>query len=463
VAAEDGFAETDLVVAVGGGGEEDRGGGVGGDVLIDGAVVHFVAVAEAFGVAAGVVGEAGDVVGEARGAALEDLVGFVAAADVDFVGLLEIPADTAMGAVDADGETAFPAGGDLGDSGVGVDVGGEAVRGVGELEEDAGEVFGIDRVGCHGGGVGGGEGFDFACGAETGFVEGFEGGEDARGFGSEDEGDGVDPMGADVADGAEFTAFAGEEAPVVVGFLEEPVLEEVALDVDDAAEVAALDHGAHLEDGWEEAAHVIDGEDAVGGGGGFDDFGGVAAVHAEGFFADDVFTGFEGGDGLLDVLIVRRGDVDDIDFRAGDEGFVVVVAEDVGDAPLGGGGGGAGGGTADGGDLDAEAIEGFDVDWADEAGADDTGAEVGEGGAHGGCVGGEGVGWKAKSCGDGGMMCVLAGLRGAGMNGGMMTTHDGRKDEDPDDDVQMVVKFCIPARSILSLVELVAGEAEAKR
>jgi hypothetical protein len=61
------------------------------------------------------------------------------------------------------------------------------------------------------------------------------------------------------------------------------------------------------------------------------------------------------------------------------------------------------------------------------------------------------------------MMCVLAGLRGAGMNGGMMTTHDGRKDEDPDDDVQMVVKFCIPARSILSLVELVAGEAEAKR
>ncbi len=190
-------------------------------------------------------------------------------------------------------------------------------------------------------------------------------------------------MGADVADGAELAAFAGEEAPVVVGFLEEPVLEEVALDVDDAAEVAALDHGAHLEDGGEEAAHVIDGEDPFGGGGCFDDLCGVAAVHAEGFFADDVFTGFEGGDGLFDVLIVRRGNVDDIDFRAGDEGFVVVVAEDVGDAPLGGSGGGAGGGTADGGDLDAETFEGFDVDWADEACADDTGAEVGEGGTHG--------------------------------------------------------------------------------
>jgi hypothetical protein len=60
-------------------------------------------------------------------------------------------------------------------------------------------------------------------------------------------------------------------------------------------------------------------------------------------------------------------------------------------------------------------------------------------------------------------MCVLAGGSGAGMIGGMMTTYYGRKDEDPNDDVQMVVKFCIPARSILSLVELVPAEAEGKR
>lgn len=181
-----------------------------------------------------------------------------------------------------------------------------------------------------------------------------------------------------------------------------------------------------------------------------------------------MFTGFEGGDGLLDVLIVRGGDVDDVDFRAGDEGFVVVVAEDVGDAPLGGGGGGAGGGTADGGDLDAEAFEGFDVDWADEACADDTGAEVGEGGTHGGrfygsrCRRGR-SGVEGEIVGDCGVMCVLAGGRGAGMIGGMMTTYYGRKDEEPDDDVRMVVKFCIPARSILSLVELGSGEREGKR
>jgi hypothetical protein len=59
------------------------------------------------------------------------------------------------------------------------------------------------------------------------------------GLGAQDEGDGVDPVGADVADRAEFAAFAGEDAPVVVGLLDEPVLEEMTLHVHDPAEVAA--------------------------------------------------------------------------------------------------------------------------------------------------------------------------------------------------------------------------------
>ena len=78
-------------------------------------------------------------------------------------------------------------------------------------------------------------------------------------------------------------------------------------------------------------------------------------------------------------------------------------------------------------------------------------------------VGEEGDGGKAKSSGDCGVMCVLAGGRGAGMIGVMMTTHYGRKDEDPDDDVPMEVKFCVPARSNLALGELGSGEAEGKR
>ena len=52
--------------------------------------------------------------------------------------------------------------------------------------------------------------------------------------------------------------------------------------------------------------------------------------------------------------------------------------------------------------------------------------------------------------------------RGAvvGMVCSTMTTYYGRKDEDPDDDVQMVVKFCIPARSIVSLLRSGPAAAE---
>jgi len=40
-----------------------------------------------------------------------------------------------------------------------------------------------------------------------------------------------------------------------------------------------------------------------------------------------------------------------------------------------------------------------------------------------------------------------------GMVCSTMTTYYGRKGEDPDDDVQMVVRFCIPARSVLQVLD----------
>ncbi len=122
-------------MAVVGGGEQDRGPTAGGDVLVDGAVVHLVAVGEAFGVAAGVVRESGDVIGESCGTALEDRVGGVAAADADFVRVLEFPLQGSGGAVDADVEAALSTGGDLRDGGVGVDVVGEPMLGLAETQE----------------------------------------------------------------------------------------------------------------------------------------------------------------------------------------------------------------------------------------------------------------------------------------------------------------------------------------
>jgi len=336
-------------------------------VLVDGAVLHLVGVAEALGVAAGVVGEVGDVLVETRRAALQHLVRTVAPADLDLVRLLQVPAHAAAGAVDAEREAALPAGGHLRDAGIGVHAVGKTVARLAELQQDAAEVLGVDLVRHHRLGIGLGKGLHLAARAQAGLVEGFEVGEDALGAAAEDEADGVDPVRADVAHRPQLAALGGEQAPVVVGLMQQPVLEEVALDVDDLAEVAARDHGAHLQDGGEEAAHVVDREHRAlfaalldrG-----DDAGGFGRGHAQGFFTDDVLALGEGVEALLNVGLVGRGDVDDVNVRAAVQGAVVVVAVDFRDAPEVGQGAGALRRAADGADLDAETAQGFDVDGA---------------------------------------------------------------------------------------------------
>src|SRR6185369_2709996 len=110
-----------------GNGEERQGFAAAGDVFVNGAAVHLVAVWETFRVAARVIGEARHVFAEAGSAALENLVRLVATAHDDFVRLLEIPAHAALRAVNAQVEAAFPSGSDLRNGGVGVDTVGEAV------------------------------------------------------------------------------------------------------------------------------------------------------------------------------------------------------------------------------------------------------------------------------------------------------------------------------------------------
>ena len=107
--------------------EEYRRFAIAGNVFINGAVVHLVAVGETFGMATRIIREAGHVFAKAGGGALEDLVRFVAAAHDDFVRLLEIPAHAALGAVNAKVQTAFPTGSDLRNGSVGVGAVDEAV------------------------------------------------------------------------------------------------------------------------------------------------------------------------------------------------------------------------------------------------------------------------------------------------------------------------------------------------
>ena len=140
---------------------------------------------------------------------------------------------------------------------------------VGEAEEGGAAVFGldVDRLGGVGGLHLGGEGLDFAerplAGGVDGLEVGLDGGDGEAGY----ELDEVEPVGADVGDGAQFAALAAEDAPVVVGGIEEPVLHVAAGDGVDAAEGAALDHVADFPVERVEAHVVVDagGESALAG------------------------------------------------------------------------------------------------------------------------------------------------------------------------------------------------------
>ena len=78
---------------------------------------------------------------------MQHFIRAIASANVDFIGLLEIPPSTAACAVDSEGQAAFPSGGHLRDGSVGVDLLGKAVMGFSETQQDAAEIFGVHSVG----------------------------------------------------------------------------------------------------------------------------------------------------------------------------------------------------------------------------------------------------------------------------------------------------------------------------
>lgn len=131
---------------------------------------------------------------------------------------------------------------------------------VGEAEERGAAVLGldVDGLGCVGGLDLGGKGLDLAGGALAGGIDGLEVGLHGGDGKAGDELDEVEPVGADVGDGAQFAAFAAENAPVVVGGVEEPVLHVTAGDGVNLAEGAALNHGADFPVERIEAHVVVD-------------------------------------------------------------------------------------------------------------------------------------------------------------------------------------------------------------
>ena len=147
-------------------------------------------------------------------------------------------------------------------------------------------------------------------------MEGFQVRKDPFDPTAQNEGHGINPVCSDVADRPQFAAFRSQKAPIVVGFMEQPVLEKVPLHMDDFSQITACDHGAHLKDGREEPAHVVDGKHRrIGFAHCRHDPSGFPGIHAQRFFTNHVFACLEGLERLRHMRFVGRGDVDDIDVR----------------------------------------------------------------------------------------------------------------------------------------------------
>ncbi len=129
----------------------------------------------------------------------------------------------------------------------------------------------------------------------------------------------VEPVRADVGNGAQGTLPAGIEAPVPVGVEEQPVLEVLAGDQSGLTDLAGLDEGSgvlvvRVEPGVE--AHRVDDAGVCREA---DQLGGLGAVDAERFLADHVLAGVDRRPRLGGVDVVRAGDVHGVEVGDGEQ------------------------------------------------------------------------------------------------------------------------------------------------
>ena len=126
--------------------------------------------------------------------------------------------------------------------------------------------------------------------------------------------DEVQPVGADVGHRPQLAALGREDAPVVVGVEEQPVLHVAAGHVVDLAELAAAHPLAGLDRERVEADVVVDarGLPRVLAGEGHE-LGRLLRGHGQRLLAQHVLAGLERGLRHLEVQLVRRADVDRLD------------------------------------------------------------------------------------------------------------------------------------------------------
>jgi hypothetical protein len=182
----------------------------------------------------------------------------------------------------------------------------------------------------------------------------------------------IAPVAADVGDRPRVARHFGDEPPVPIGVFEQPVLQVAAVHGEHAADVAILAHRPRLLHQRHVAVVEIDGVHDARRLGELHQLARLAGVHRQRLFAHHVFLRGEDVAVDLEVQVVWRAVVDDLDVRVGQQ--LLVVAVGFGDRKLVGLAlGEVLPALGDGRDFDeAEAAKRLDVCWADETGADDA-------------------------------------------------------------------------------------------
>ena len=316
---EDGIAESDFSVAIGEGGVVLVWVGVGvvGDGVVEGFEGHFVGVGETFGVTSGGAGKVLGVGVVEAGIFEEGFVGLFTVTSPDLVGFFAVPLKSSAGAGDFVAKAVFAAWGDLGNKEGSSDS-------AFETKHDSAIVIGGDVDGFGGLlGIGlAGKGLDFTQGAFADGMEDSQIGEDVFDIAAGDVLDEVNPVSADVGNGPELALFLGQNPPVVVGIVEEPVLLVTAEDGMQVTQLPGFDPLLGFKVNGVEADVVVHSGGKTLFFGKAYEFSGFLGGHGQRFFAEDVFASIKGFYGLLKVESIGGCDMDGIDIGVVDEVFV---------------------------------------------------------------------------------------------------------------------------------------------
>jgi len=232
----------------------------------------------------------------------------VATTNPEIVGGFGIEDERAFGAVDFEPKASFAPRTDLGD-------GHHAPRFILKVKENGGVVIGRDHDFFRVAGTGFLKGFDRALGTKAGGQNGVKISTEIGDLGIGKEHGKVEPMRANVGDGAKFATELRFESPVPVGGEEQPVLKKTAVNEFDLTDGTFADERASFL-----AERIV--TEVVGNTADAPSFlqqrnesSGLARIESEGLFAENVFAGAKEFAGFLEVEVVGSAEMNDVDGR----------------------------------------------------------------------------------------------------------------------------------------------------